>query len=290
MFTPYSDHNTIPAAIGVGLTASSTVTKGNFITVNLSTGYGAENDGATPNRFCVGIGDVAELTESSTIAGAASAIASWRMCWGIPASTVSNDGFAVTDWGTPFWQYDASTPGKLSHTGTVGAGTIKNRSLGGLVFGLDKGTPVLWSNPIATLLARATLMTDAKVGAWHRFDDAAASTTTSETAIHREKLHGVVTAVEFIGAACAAASDYATITIKRYDSAGANGVTVATYDTRAATTGQGAITAFSPAAFALSGTAAYLNLLETDVLTITVTKGSSGQQLIGTVRVLQKVI
>ena len=171
--------------------------------------------------------------------------------------------------------------------GELGVGEF---SLGGLVFGLAvDSTPVAWCGPVASLLARSQLVANAVNGGAYQIADAAASTTTAETAMTRPKMHGVVTAVEYVGGAIAANNtDYVTITISKRDGAGGGATVVATYDSRAAN--QGAATAFVPMAFALSAVNGALNLLETDVLTVTVAKGGAGKAVVGSIRVVQKVI
>lgn len=267
------------------LQASSQVGRGQFATFDAN-GRAALNDGTVPGLVSAGVAYPVTLSDQSSIAGQASATFWWGTGVGCPASAESGDGFTAADMGVPFWIADENTPGKLSNFGG------DNRSLGGLVFGVDNaGDPFVWSGPLAQLVARAALAVSAFPLGSFQITDAAASTTTAERAIDTAALHGTITAVEFIGAAVAAdVTDYATITIKRYTSADAYaaGVTVATYDTRAAN--QGAITAFTPAAFALSGTAANLQKLEGDVFTITVEKGGSGKSLIGAVRITGKVL
>lgn len=285
-WTPVSDHNAIPAWLSRPLAASEQVGKGQFTTVSLSTGYAILNDGTTPLQVSAGNGDYAELSDTSATAGLAKVRVSERWFYGLAASTIANDSFTDADFGVPFWIKDENTLGKLSNYST------SNRSLGGLVFGLAfDGTPLAWSGPIASLLGRATLVTSGMIGGSYALADAAASTTTAERGIHREKLHGVVTAVEFVGAAVAADNtDYVTITVAKrsLSDAYAAATTIATYDSRAAN--QGAISDFTPASFSLSAVAGALNLLETDTLTITVAKGGSGKTLTGSVRVIQKVI
>lgn len=285
-WTPVSDHNAIPGYLVRKLAASAQVGKGQFATVSLSTGYASLNDGTTPLEVAAGNGDYSELSDTSTTAGAAKARFSERWFYGLAQSTVANDSFTDADFGVPFFIKDENTLGKLSNYST------SNRSLGGIVFGLAvDGTPLAWSGPIAHIMARSLLTSNATAGAFYALADAAASTTTAERGIHREKLHGVVTAVEFVGAAVAADNtDYVTITIAKRGSsdAYAAATTIATYDSRAAN--QGAITAFTPKAFALSAVAGAINLLEDDVVTITVTKGGAGKALTGSVRVIQKVI
>lgn len=283
-WTPASDHNAIPWAVARKLAASEQIGKGQFATVSLSTGYARLNDGSVPGEVSAGNGDVSELSDTSAIAGAAAARFSQRWFYGLKASTSDGDGFTDADFCVPFFIANENTLGKKSNLGG------NNRSLGGLVFGLGVDqTPYAWDGPVAWALARSLLVADSKDGGWYQIADALAATTTSETAMSREKMHGVVTAVEFIGAAVTASNtDYAIITIAKRDGAGGGATTIATYDTRI--TGNGAITAFVPASFTLSVVAGALNLLETDVLTITVTKGGAGQVLTGSVRVIQKVL
>jgi hypothetical protein len=197
----------------------------------------------------------------------------------------TTDALTAADYSVPFWITDNETVGKLSNlTGT-------NRSLGGLCVGLDPDVPnlpILYPGPIGWQLARASLLADAAIGGQYQIADAAASTATTERAIPRAKFHGHVSAIQFIGGAISAdGTNVAGITISKRDGAGGSATSLGTYDT---TTGQnGAITAFVPAAFTLSSTSTDLDLLETDILTVTITKGGSGQQLLGVIRVIEKV-
>lgn len=283
-WTPVSDHNAIPGWIARPLAANAQVGKGQLVTVDPATGYASLNDGTVPSQIAGGVGDFAELSDFSSTAGAAAARLTERWFYGLAASTLSNDGFTDADFGVPFFIKDENTLGKLSNSGG------SNRSLGGLVFGLAvDGTPVAWCGPIASLLARGQLIANAVNGGAYQIADAAASTTTAETAMARQKFHGVITAVEYVGGAIAADNtDYVTITISKRDGAGGGATVVATYDSRAAN--QGAATAFVPKAFSLSAVAGALNLLETDVLTVTVAKGGAGKAVVGSIRVVQKVI
>jgi len=271
---------TIPRYIALPLAANSQVGKGQFVTVAPSTGFAALNDGTVPNQLPVGQGDFSELTDTSSVAGAAYVRLSERWFSGLLASTASQDGFTAADVGVPFWIATENTLGKKSGT----------RSIGGLVFGLAfDGTPYAWTGIIAGLLARTVLMANSVIGASHNVSDAAANTATTEVAITRQPFHGLVTSVMYTGDAIAASNtDFVTITISKRDGAGGAAVTIATYDSRAAN--QGAATQHVPISFALSGTAANLNLLETDIVTITVTKGGAGQQLRGSIRLIQRVI
>ena len=111
---------------------------------------------------------------------------------------------------------------------------------------------------------------------------------TAERAIPSSKIHGLVSAIQFVGAAVAADNtDYVTITVSKRDGAGGAAVVLGTYDSRAAN--QGAVTAFVPAAFSLSAVAGALNVLETDIITLTVAKGGAGKTLTGAFRVITKV-
>lgn len=280
-----SPSSPIPAGWASPLAASAQVGRGQFCSFD-SSGNASLNDGATPHLVSAGVALPAVKSDVSTIAAAASTFFGWSFCQGAPASTTSNDGFTAADIGTPFFIADENTPGKLSNSGS------NNRSLGGLVFGVDPtGNPVLFTGPIAHLIARATLITNACPLASYQISDASAATATAERAITTTKFHGLVTGVEFVGAAVAADNtDYVTITIKKYVASDsyATGVTVATYDSRAAN--QGAISAFTPAAFALSATAANLAKLETDRYTLTVAKGGSGKTLTGSILVNGKAI
>lgn len=289
MYTPISDHNPIPAALDRPLAASAQITKGNFVTVSVSTGYGQQNDGTVANQICAGIGDYAELSDVSATAGQAFARMSQRFCYGLPASTVSNDGFTQADYGVPFYIAGVGTPGKLSVYGG------NKRTIGGLVFGLDPantGTPVLWAGPIASLVARSTVIAQSLVGGWvSKAVDGSASATTAETAIARQPLAGVVTAIKFTSLAATANdnTDYAIITVYKADGAGGTHVSLGTHDTR--TTGNGAITAGVPATFTLTSTTANLNLLSTDILSYEIAKGGAGKVVgAGTITVVQKVI
>lgn len=281
-YQPLNEHDAVPAFYHRPAAASAQAGRGQFVTVSLSTGYAALNDGTAPNEASAGTADIAVLSDTSTVAGDALIRLSQRWQRGVPASTASGDGFADTDFGKPFFIADENTPGKKSNL----AGD--NRSLGGLCFGLSEdGNPILWDGPVAWLLARATLIADATVGASLQVSDADGDF--AEVATVREKAHGVVTAVEFTGDAIAADNtDFVTITVAKRDGAGGAAVTVATYDSRAAN--NGAVTAWVPKAFTLSAVAGALNLLETDIITVTGVKGGAGKSVTGNIRLVQKVI
>lgn len=283
--TPMGEASGMPAQLSFPLAANAQVGKLQFVLID-STGNASLADDATPNQICAGFGFPDEL--SATSATAALAVARVSQRWAVHAapSTIANDGFTAADVGTPFYIADGNTPGKLSNSGG------KNRSLGGLVVGLAQvgETAVrIWCGPIAQAVARATLMANSKDGAWYQISDGAASTTTAEVGMSREKMHGVAIGVDYTGDAVAADNtDYVTATVSKRDGAGGAAVVMATYDSRAAN--QGAATAFVPMPFALSVVAGALNLLETDVVTLTVTKSGAGKALRGSIKLSQKVI
>lgn len=265
------------------LAASQRVGRGQFASFNAS-GNVVLNDGATPNLVSAGVGYPSPLSDTHTTAAVAAAMLSWSFGSHAPASTTSNDPFLATDIGAVAWIKDENTIGKLSNSGG------SNRSIAGLVFGLDEaGCPVLWTGPIAHLLARAALVVANAPLASHTLSDAAAGTATAERIVRRPRWHGTVTSVTYCGAAVAADNtDYVTITVAKRDGAGGGATTIATYDSRAAN--EGAATAFVPKAFTLSVVAGAVDLLESDEVLITVAKGGSGKQLTGEVRVNGKVI
>jgi hypothetical protein len=283
-YKPVNEHDAIPAYLSRPLAASEQVGRGQFVTVDLSTGYAALNDGTVPGQASAGVGDPSTLSDTSSVAGSARIRLSQRHMKSIPASAEAGDGFADTDFGKAFYIADENTPGKLSNFGA------NDRSLGGLVFGLDTdGYPILWTGPVAWLLARAVQALDATVGAQLYIENALASDTTTERAIHREPVHGLVTGIEFIGAAVTGdGTNFATMTISKRDGAGGAAVVLGTYSTD--TGAESTISVFEPAVFTLSVVAGALNLLETDIVTATVTKDGTGQVLDGVIRVVQQVI
>jgi|ERR1044071_310293 hypothetical protein len=281
----------IPGFFTRFLAASAQVGKGQFVTVAPATGYASLADGTVPLQISGGIPDYAELSDSSSVAGQAAARLCDRMVSGIPASTSNNDGFTDADFGTPFYFKDENTPGKLSNL------SGSNRSLGGLVFGLElnnsgPATPILWTGPVAHLIARATLVTNALMGGWYAHPvDAMASTTTAEKAMYRQQVHGVITGVRIttLGTLAADPTDYVQINVYKADGAGGTHVLVASYDSRAAN--QGALAAGVPKAFALSAVSGAINLLETDILSYEVLKLGAGKIVpVSTIEVVQKAI
>lgn len=282
-----SEKQAIPGFFARPLAASAQAGKGQFVTVSPSTGYAALNDGTVPLQISGGQADCVDLSDTNATAAAAKIRLTDRFFFGLPASTSSNDGFTDADFGVPFYIKDENTPAKLSNL------SGSNRSLGGLCFGLaDDGTPLLWSGPIAHLLARAALLAQTTVGGWFGHAvDAMASTTTAEKTMHRHPVHGVVTAITIttLGTLAADNTDYVQINVYKADGAAGTHVLLGTYDSRAAN--QNALAAGIPKSFALSAVAGALNLLETDILSYEVLKAGAGKIVpVSTINVVQKAI
>lgn len=289
--TPSSFNAWHPHSIGaqlapgatVQLQASSQIGQGQLATFDAS-GNAALNDGTVPGLLSAGVGYPGKLSDTSTTAG----VAATSMWWGfgsIVFSTLSGDGFTAADAGgvVAFIATENAIGRKSNVAGS-------NRSIAGMVYGLNSdGTARFWGGPMAQAFARQRLILDAYALASQGIADAAASTATAEKAIKRPKVKGTITDITFTGAAIVADNtDYVTITISKRDGAGGGAVVLGTYDTRAAN--QGAVTAFTPAAFSLSAVAGALFLLETDIVTLTVVKGGAGKVLTGEFLVNGKAI
>lgn len=233
-------------------------------------------DGITPGLISAGVVHIDKLCASNPVAGLAKARAWWGF-GGMPFSLLVGDGFTAADiGGVPAFDAGGNSIGRKSNV------SGSNRSIAGMVYGLnDDGLARFWSGPIAQAIARFILSANNYPMATIGIADASASTATAEKSVsHRPKVHGPVTDISFTGAAVTASNtDYAIVTFTKRDVTGANPVVLGTYDTRI--TGQGTIAAFVPAAFSLSAVAGALNLLESDGVTITVTKGGAGQVLTG---------
>lgn len=272
----------IPSTLIHPLTASLAPSRNWLLGLNAS-GYAVAQAAGVVGLASLGFADIDTAT-AGTANGDAKVTVRQGFVIGYVNSAESMDTILFSDVAVPAWAADNQTVGKKSNHGGV------NRSMVGVAFGLDEdtGLPILMVGPVAWLLGRAAHIADAFAGAHFQIADALAATTTAEQPIPRKKVHGTVTGIDFTGLAVVADdTDYVTITVSKRDGAGGGAVALGAYDSRAAN--QGAVTAFVPASFALSAVAGALNLLETDVVTMTVAKGNAGKQLIGTVRVLQKV-
>lgn len=275
---PMSEQSGVPGQLSFPLASGAQVAKHQFVILSPSSGMGSLADDATPNQISGGFGFPDELSATSSIAdGLAVARVSQRWCT-VPVSTVANDALGVADVGVPFWIADGNTPGKLSNAGG------KNRSLGGLCFGLAQPgeTPVrVWAGPVAQAIARGVVMANAADGGVVTYPaDATASTdigsttvSTNALMIPRDKTHGVITSIEIIPSAALSATsgNDRQITVFKVDTLGvAADKIVATFITTTA------LVAHQPAQFTLSTTASDLNMLETDILCYSTVHASAG--------------
>lgn len=279
---PFGDNVPIPWAMSLPLAANVDPSRNWLMGLSPTTGYVVTMAGDVTDLVSSGFSD--RDATVSTVAGQAFYLGRQQFVSGFPNSDGASDAILSTDFCVPCWAVDNQTVGKLSNLSGV------NRSLLGLAFGLDpdNDTPIIFPGPIGWQLARVGVMADHALFASVPVVDAVASDTIAERAIPTEKLHGKISAIQIVGAAIAANNtDYITVTVSKRDGAGGGAVVLGTYDSRAAN--QGAITAFTPAAFSLSVVAGALNLLETDIVTLTVAKGGSGKLISGFVRLIGKV-
>lgn len=257
---------------------------GNYALIDPSTGYASLADNETPNMIAGGTANMMEQSANSTTAGRARLLVSWGCAEGRPNSTTANDGFTAADITKAVYAAGASTPGKLSHTGTVAAGTLKDRSVVGLCLGLDPASPVggtarplVWEGPVASLVARSGNVTRNYVGgSLAKAVDAGAATDLSETLLDNiSPHHGTVSAVRFIvsGTTLAASggTDYKTLKLWKRPASGGTPVLVASADTQTT-----AWTQWETVTFTLSAVAGAKDKLETDIYTVTEAHAGSG--------------
>lgn len=273
----------LPSGNALPLRANAQAGRGQAVYFDVN-GDVALNDGTVAGELSAGFADPTYLSPVSATAGAAETMVHQGFGSGRPASTIANDGFTKADQLVVVYDAGNGVPGKLS----TYAGN--KRSIMGLAFGVDAlGHPIVWASPVAAGIARSLLATSSALFASYQLADAAASTATAERTIPHAQLGGTIGSVVYNGAAVAADNtDYVTVTISKRDGAGGAAVVLGTYDSRAAN--QGAASAFEDKAFALSVVAGALNLLPTDIVTVTVAKTGAGQQLIGTILVNGKVV
>ncbi len=261
---------------------------GQSMTVDPTTGYASLAGDSVPNQIAGGVASVSELSDTSTTSGNARTIVSWGTWEGRIGSTIANDNFTIADLATPFWYAGPSTPGKLSHTGTTFAANLLNRSCGGLVLGLDPGSPIggpaiprVWEGPIAQRVALAAHLEDNfiagsvayPVDSGATVDIGSTSAATAAVLMPRAKVHGVLTSIEITPSAALAATsgNDRTITFWKIDTLGVNAaVNVGTFTTTTALVAQ------VSALFTLSAVAGALNMLETDILGYSTVHASSG--------------
>lgn len=285
-YTPASDHNPIPAFLARPLAAAEQIGKGQFATVNAS-GHAVLNNGTVPNQLPAGVGDPSELSDVSATAGLASARFSERHFYGLPASTITNDGFTDADFGVPFWIAGEATPGRKTND------SGNNRSLGGLVLGLAQdGTPYLWCGVLAGLIARSVLVSSSVMGGFYDHSvDGSAGAATAEKTMHRTPTHGIVTKISLLtlGSLVADNTDFVTINVYKADGSGGTHVLIGSYISSIAQ--QGGLTAGVTKDFVLSGVAGATSLLETDIISYEVIKSGAGKIVpVSTIRVIQKAI
>lgn len=279
---PYGGDHAIPHALPTPIAANVSVYRNWLMGVPYGSANAVAQAAGVTDLVSLGFADRDNVADST--AGASHMIARQSFVSGFPSSTETNDAILASDIAVPCYAVDNQTVGKLSNFG----GT--NRSLLGLALGVDadNNTAIIYPGPIGWLLGKLAIMSGAANVAEYAIADAAASDAIAERVIPSSKLHGLITAIQFTGAAVAANNtDYVTITVSKRDGAGGGAVVLGTYDSRAAN--QGAVTAFVPAAFSLSAVAGALNVLETDVITLTVAKGGAGKTLTGAIRVITKV-
>jgi hypothetical protein len=274
----------LPAGDTVGMAADEAPEEHDIILLD-SSGNGVVADGSQVNLRAAGIMYPDKRSTASATAGR-NTVRVWDGL-GARMPMKSGDELTANDICVPVYISDQKEIAKSASASGVG------RSILGLALGLDEEEEaVFWGGPIGQLLARLSLLGDNNAFARYAIADAAASTAISERVIGRVKVPGVVNSVAFTGAAVTAdATDYATGTIAKRSALDsyAAATTIATFST-ITVTGTGSISAFTPYAWTLSGTAANLRLIPGDVITLVTTKGGSGKSLTGSIDVFGKVI
>jgi hypothetical protein len=289
---PMGENYAVPGALDFPLDASEQAAKGQYLTLDPTTGMASLADDNVPGQISAGYVSIDELTTVNATAGNARARVSQRWAHHATPSTIASDGFTAADVGVPFFLADANTPGKLSHTST------KNRTLGGLVFGLVKtGSLAIyhWAGPVAQAIARGVMAADMfPGGSLSKVIDAGATTDTvnglAEAMLDNlAAVHGKVAAVKFsvegTTLAASGATDYGILTLWKRPAVGGTPVQVATIDTTVT-----AFTKWETVNFTLSVVAGATDTLETDQLTLIRTHGGAGAVIpAGKVRVFRKV-
>lgn len=253
----------VAAVLQVSQPSAARIGQGQIATIDPSTGYASLNDGATPNQIGAGFGHMAKLTSAGVADGDAVALLWQGQIRELPQSSTAGDSFAATDAGKTWFGKDENTIGKLSNYGG------SNRSMGGVFLGLFNKAPEVLGGVVGWLLGRASHMADnGSAGHVAYAADATAATDQGTAAdpilIPRAKTHGRITSIEIIPRAdlAAAGTDYTTITIYKIDTlTNTVSAVVGTF-----TTLSQALAKRVPTQFALTGTSALLDMLETDVL------------------------
>jgi hypothetical protein len=282
---PQETEGSVPGGLTFPAALSAQAGKLQYVTLDPTTGRASAAADNVPHQIAAGYvyPDEATTTDASNADNAVFRT-SQRPALHLSPSTGASDSFAATDVGTAWWIADTETPGKLSHTGTTFASTLKNRTLGGLVLGLvAKGRTAIrhWGGPIAQAIARGVLMADNAsagsvaypVDSGATVDVGSTSAATSAILMPRTKTHGLITSIEIIPSAALSATsgNDRTITIWKIDTLGVNAaVSVGTFTTTTALVAQ------TVATFTLSTVAGALHMLETDILGYSTVHASSG--------------
>ncbi len=260
---PVGTESAVQTGLEVPQPASSQIGQGQLATISPSTGYAALNDGTIPNQIGAGIGYPGKLTQSNPTAAQSVALLWQGQFREMPASTIANDGIAITDVGKTWFIANENTPGILSNS------SGSNRSMGGVILGLFNKLPHLLGGVVGWLLARAAHGADNEsAGTIAYASDATASTDQGTAAdpllIPRRKLHGHITSIEIIPSAdlALALTNYRVVTIYKINTlTNVVGPTVGTFSTLTQN-----LAKRTPTQFTLSATATDLDMLETDIL------------------------
>jgi hypothetical protein len=277
-YRPVSDDDALIAYMKLPLAANQQIGKGQLTTFSAVTALLSLADSATPNQIAGGHGDYSELSDKATVDGAAIARVSQKFSNGLGNSAADGDTLANTDFCGVAWIADENSIGKLSHTGADG--TLVNRSMAGLFFGLYSidGRPILWHGPVPWLLARATHCADNKC-AGAKTIALATSTSIAETVIPRVggKLHGHISQIRLIadGAIATDETNYWTFDVYKR-SATTPGTAIKIAEIKTKTTGGVAVVAWTALDVTIVGTSAQLDLLETDIVTVAAAANGTG--------------
>jgi hypothetical protein len=283
-----NDHSPFQWSSEVALAANVAPYRDWLLGLNRSTGYAVVQAAGVTNLISVGRARWDQA--ANTVAGAAKIVADSQTVSGYVNSSAGGDALAATDYGRVAWAVDNQTVGKLSNSGGV------NRSMAGLFLGLDADNrsgavvPVVAVGPEGWTLARAAHMADGGTGGHYlKATDAGAKTDIAETCLARAPLHGHVTGIDFLSDAALSKTTggvYKKLLVYKRDGAGGAAVLLGTLDTSVAD-----IVAFAANAFVLSSTAADLDVLETDILTVTEAHDSGTGAIIpsGAIRVTLQV-
>ena len=264
-----------------------------------ASGYALPYDGtaATAQLISLGWADRDQIT--ATTGGPAEMEFHEKWVSNIQLSTVTaSDTLQDTDFGICAWAADNQTVGKLSSYNGV------NRSILGVAYGYNyevpgSQTPLIHVGPVGWQLARSAHQCDSSSAIRMFSADSTGGSTISETKIIRDPQHQTITSVQvfFESSVTASASSFAQVNLYKRSLSGNTSTQfqVATLTTELTTAadgyGAGNATAFVPLPFVLTGAATALQLVETDILTLSTSKSGSGVTLPAfTVRATMRVI